>query len=294
VWIKDVGGFSIDSVKCENVFNGELPVFIPQIKDSCFGVEHGAYLISFTRFLRILDGDVKWLYRKKKTIREAYKIPDKTKLILHFFAKDDLLEVIWRFQDKDWGGGKNIWQVFAEFGFDAVIPVNYSCFGNQPRMEHVLNVKRSILSAESLSKVGIPVIMDLMWHSDVDFDRLLAWGLSRNVQWYSMNFQTLRKGNWALPLIIELLEKVFMSNPNAKVIANGISDEKRIKAIWSKFGDKVVVSNFSAFVKSAQTGLVYDEKCKKWVKTGQDKVECWKKTVDMYTRWGSKYGQKKD
>ncbi len=284
-WIEDVEGLDLAHVNCSTPFNDKLPFFMPQIRDTSFGVQHDAFFISFSRFLRIVDGDVKWLYRKKKTLREAYNIPDTTKMILHFYAKDDLLELIWRFQDMDWGNGKNLWQVFAEYGFDAAVSVNYSCFANQPRMEHVLNVKRNILSAQALAQAGIPVILDLMWHSDVDLERLLSWGDANKISWYSLNFQTLRKGNWAKELILSSLAKVFKIVPNARIIANGISEESRIKEVVATFGDKVSISNFGAFMKAC-SGLIYDESAGKWVKSSRTKAECWNHVSQTYIKWG--------
>lgn len=285
MWLDDVEGLDLDMVKCLNVFNKKLPFFIPQIRDTSLGVEHDVYLISFSRFFRLINNDIKWLYRKKKTLKEAYQIPEKSKMILHFYAKDDLLEIIWRFQDMNWGEGKNLWDVFAEYGFDGAISVNYSCFANQPRMEHVINVKRNILSAQALSQAGIPVILDLMWHSDIDFMRLMKWGVENKINWFAMNFQTLRKGQWAEDLILSSLDKVFKVKPDAKVIANGISSEKRIKAVVKRFGNKVIISNFGAFLK-AKSGMLYNEQEGKWVKTGLTKSELWKQTLNMYMRWG--------
>jgi hypothetical protein len=284
MWLNDVDGVLLDEVKCPTVYCGNLPSFVPQIRDTNFGVAHSAYLISFSRFLRLVNGDVKWLYRKKKTIKEAYGIRPEDSLILHFYAKDDLLELIWRFQDADWGEGKNIWQMFADYGFDAAISVNYSCFANQPRMEHILNVKRNILSAGALSKAGIPVIVDLMWHSDVDFDRIIQWGRENSVVWYALNFQTLRKGDWTRDLILSLLDKVFKAVPGACVLANGLTEPKRIKEIVGRFGSQVVISNYGAYIKSCAC-LVYVEKAKTWLNLGLEKAECWQRAVELYTRW---------
>lgn len=285
-WCKDVDGLLFDDVKCRKPYtNKKLPFFIPQVRRNFFREKHPAVLVSLSNFLTVQNNKIRWLYRRSKRIREALSIPSGVKMILHFYAKDDLLEFIWGFKDSDWGDGKNFWEILAEYGFDAAISVNYSCFSNQPRMEHVINMKRNVLSASYLANVGIPVIQDLMWHLDEDLFRLVLWGKQNNIKVYSMNFQTARRGEWVANLIKSSLAKVFSVQPDARVIINGVANKARIVAVNSEYSGRISISNMSAFIKSMAC-LQYDEKSNAWLKTNMTKQECWHETLKMYKGWG--------
>jgi hypothetical protein len=283
-WLKDIGG--VELTKCDGfkAFDADLPFFVPQVKDTAYGVDHGAYLLSFQRFLHMHDDGMRWYY-KKRNFRHSYKISPDAKVLLHFYAKDNLLELIWRLQDMDWGDGKNFWEHIAGYGFDGVVSVNYSCFSNQPRMEHVINIKRNIITAQQLSKVGVPVILDLMFHSDMDRDRLLVWGRDNGVKWYSMNCQTLKKAHWAVDLISTTVDEVLVAHPGAKVLLNGPFDRKRVTTLAKRFGDNIRVSN-CAFMKISM-GLGYDARSNKWLASDDPKESLWRKTIDLYQSWGN-------
>jgi hypothetical protein len=281
-WLKDIKGLDLDKPASYLPFTGDLPFFIPQVKNTTYGIYHPAYMLSIKRFLN--PQNLRWFY-KKSDFRKAYKISPDTKVLLVFYAEDDLIESIWTNQYNDWGGGKNFWDSLAEFKFDGVASVNYSCFANHPRMEHIINIKRNILTAERLSAAGIPVVLDIMWHSESDFDRLLAWGVEHGTKWYGINCQTLKKASWTLPLIYKYANKVLTADPNARIIINGIINYDRVVGIVKEFGNRVHICNFGAFLNVAHhNGYSIDNK--KWLHSDKPLPDLWQETIQAYEDWG--------
>lgn len=277
-WIEDVDGIGFEGARCVKPFDGDLPFFIPQVKDTTWGVKHSAYMLNIQRFVN--KHNLRWFY-KKRDFRHSYKMKAKTKVILSFCTEDDLLESIWTRQFQDWGGGKTFWQSLAEFGFDAAISVNYSCFANHPRMEHVLSLKRNLLAAQRLAEAGIPVIMDLMWHTELDFDRLVDWALENKMRWYNINCQTMKKASWAMDLIFKYADRLFEHVPDARLLINGILDIGRVEALVARYGERIALANFGAFMHTVYHRH-YDIGQRKWVRIDKPLSDIWKINLGMY------------
>ena len=278
MWIDDVGGLEFNTAKCIKPFCGELPFFIPQVRKTNWLVDHDACMLNIQRFVN--KNNMRWFY-KKKNFRDSYRLKPSAKTILTFSTEDDLIESIWTRQFTDWGDGKNFWQGLSDFGFSAAISVNYSCFSNHPRMEHALSLKRNILTAQRMAKVGIPVIMDLMWHSEIDFDRLVDWGIDNGMKWYNINCQTMKKASWALDVVFKSADRLFSKDPNARLLISGIIEPGRIKAIVERYGNKIALSNFGAFMHTSYHRY-YDIEKKKWIRVEKPLPELWKQNIDMY------------
>lgn len=277
-WLEDVDGLELSTARCEKVFDDNLPFYVPQVKETTWGVQSGAFLYSLSRFLSVEKG-VSWFY-KKKDFRDAYRVCPGAKSVLHFYMRDTVLELIWSYQDGDWGGGRNFWEHLKDFGFDAVISPNFSCFANFPRMEHHINIKRNVYSASRLAGVGIPVILDLMWHSDGDLDRLLRWGIDNNIRWFAINFQTLRKSAWTMKLVMRSLDKILETVSGAKILVNGVLDYNRVRNLHARYGTSVSVSN-CAFVQVV-SGFALNPASGKWEKSGREKEAVWHDVVSLY------------
>jgi len=287
VWIDDVNGLTLKNVTCSKPFTGDLPFFIPQIKTTTWEVDNPAWALNIQRFVN--KNNLRWFY-KKRDFRESHKISKDSATILSFCTEDDLIEAIWTNQFRDWGNKKTFWENLADFKFDAAISVNYSCFSNHPRMEHILNLKRNLLTAQRMADAGIPVIMDLMWHSEIDFDRLVDWGISQNMHWYNMNCQTMKKASWAVKLITKYADKLFDRAGDVRLLINGVLAEDRIKVLVNRYGKKrISLCNFGAFMHTSYHRY-YDIGTRKWIRSDSPLSELWKQTLDLYNSFGENNG----
>jgi hypothetical protein len=287
LWLDDIDGLGFDNVSCSLPFNGDLPFFIPQIKTTTWGVSHPAWSLNIQRFVN--KNNLRWFY-KKRDFRESHSINSDAKTVLSFCTEDDLIEAIWTHQFKNWGNKKNFWQNLADFHFDAALSVNYSCFSNHPRMEHIINMKRNLLSAQRMAEVGIPVIMDLMWHSELDFDRLVQWGMRQNMRWYNMNCQTLKKASWALKLVMRYADRLFDTAGDVRLLINGILAEDRIKTLAERYGkQRISLCNFGAFMHTSYHRY-FDHNTNTWLRSDAPLSELWAKTLSLYNSFGENNG----
>lgn len=283
MWIEDVGGLSLDDVTCSKPFTGDLPFYIPQIKTTTWGVDHPAWMFNIQRFVN--KNNMRWFY-KKRDFRESHKILPDASTILSFCTEDDLIEAIWTRQFGDWGDGKNFWQGLGHFNFTAALSVNYSCFSNHPRMEHILNIKRNLLTAQRLAEAGIPVIMDLMWHSELDFDRLVSWGMKQGMKWYNINCQTMKKASWTIKLISKYADKLFDTAGDVKLLINGILEQSRVKKLVKRYGkQRISLCNFGVFMHTSYHRY-YDLKQNKWIKVPTPLPDLWRQNLDLYQSFG--------
>lgn len=244
-WLRDVGGLSLAQHTCPVVYQAkELPDYIPQIQCKAFGVPHPAYIVNIQRILH--PTKLSWCYRKHG-IRHHYNIPNESQLILSFCTKDELLEQIWT-RSNDWYKGESFWDGVAAYtkhetarGLDASLSVEFSCFADAPRMEHLLNIKRNIISAHELSHRGMPIILDAIVRTKLDLKRTLEWGRRQGVCWYLLNFQRTKNVPWMMDLISERLEQVFEAG--GKAIISGIANTEMISKIMDKYRGRVSVTN---------------------------------------------------
>jgi len=241
-WLKDINGLSIDNLSCQNTFKENLPAYIPQLKNSAFMTDHPAYIINIERLL--IPKTLRWGFRQRGSIRKCFKIPDASKLILSFCTKDATLERIWKFSES-WQDQQSFWDGVAYYaehqGLTASFSVEFSCYSNAPRLDHLINIKRNIISAHELSKRGIPIILDAIVRTDADLIRLTQWGKKNDIKWYVLNFQRLRRTQWLLALIEKRIEIVIGAGGNA--IISGIAAPDIASFLINKYGDRISITN---------------------------------------------------
>lgn len=249
-WIQDINGLSLEQHSCPTTFTEpNLPDYIPQIQYSAFNFEHPAYIVNIHRVLHpVVLG---WCYRKRG-VKHHYNIPDTSKLILSFCSKDELLEQIWTHSD-NWRKGESFWDGVAAYAGDAAIKkwgkrdidasmsVEFSCFADAPRMEHMINIKRNIISAHELSHRGVPMILDAIVRTELDLARTLEWGRKHNILWFVLNFQRTKAVSWLMQLISDRIEQVI--NAGGKAIISGIANPAMIKTLMKKYRGNISITN---------------------------------------------------
>lgn len=82
----------------------------------------------------------------------------------------------------------------ARAGFDIVIGPNYSVYGDHPRVEHRLNIKRSFLAAAWLRERGVPAVPHVYVWRITDIDAVARFVRERGVDVLAVNLQTFRQG----------------------------------------------------------------------------------------------------
>ena len=115
-----------------------------------------------------------------------------TPVVASLVGPDPVIEGLWTYQ---WHAG--IYPALARAGFAAVVGPNYSLYGDQPRFEHRLNIKRSLLAAARMRAAGVPAVPHVyVWRAS-DGDAVAAWAAGVGLDAVAVNSQTFRApGEW--------------------------------------------------------------------------------------------------
>jgi len=185
LWLASVRGIGLLDVIAKPSFVPALPSFIPSVRRGS-----GKLFVQFTpEYVAVMLGEVV----SKKTLQVATNLnkltgaPIGTKFILLGYGSDELIENLWPRQEE-------IFKKIAKLGFSAATSVNYSIWGNHPHMERLVNIKRGLLTYESMQNLGLPAIPHIYWSGKKDLEAWLEW-IEHNphVHTVAINLQTLGK-----------------------------------------------------------------------------------------------------
>ncbi|WP_410633866.1 hypothetical protein [Amycolatopsis sp. cmx-4-83] len=241
-WMRDVGG----TLEFDDLAVGaplpSLPAFIPQIDGSSVAdldavVRWPAYAVGLRR---VFSPRIHSLYPRwtdGRTAAEIIEVPDTTLTVLSGYGEDPLVEAFWTARHRD-----ELITRIAALRFGLVLAPNYSIYGNWPRAEHLINMRRSLIVAAEFAAAGIPAVPNLYWYRLEDLRRLAGWAIETEPAAVAVNVQTVREtGNWqswSLPGLSWLAENL---PPNLVVILNGLSRRDRIETALDLFGARLVV-----------------------------------------------------
>jgi len=241
LWVRDAEGLGFKELRWTQHPLPNLPRFIPQVDGHRLrafdeGLSWPAYAIGLRRVFSLQTGKLRRAWQGR-TAREVLRAPVEMKLVLAGYGTDPLIERFWTNQHRE----RLIEQV-ASLGFDLVLAPNYSVYGNQPRFEHLLNIKRNALIAARLSQAGVPAVPNVYWYRAIDLERQLEWIRREQVAAVAVNLQTFRSNaDWAMAE--EGLRFLAGELPaDTRLFATGCSRAPRIALLQELFPDLVLVS----------------------------------------------------
>jgi hypothetical protein len=198
-WVDALNGLALDMQLAPqpqfdpSIPSGEaLPPFFPQLLN---GLQVPAMI---TREAVVGVGIAKALTPRGKVSRRAiplrygphdlraqWGVDEGTTLLCIGNTLDGYLEELWRAQAKE-----NAWGRLQALGFDAATSLNFSIYLDRPRMEHLVNIRRTWLTVQRMQETSrlIP-IPHLQWATPLDLERRLDYAhpdliLAENVQLY--------------------------------------------------------------------------------------------------------------
>lgn len=174
----------------------------------------------------------------RDAIRTKMGIPSQTKILLLNHGPDSLLEKIWTDRHR-------VFPEIARLDVDLMTAVNYSVFWNQPHLERVVNIKRSLISFDFFQKNGAKVMPHLYWSGDRDIERWVEW-IHQNefITTISMYWGLFRTpSDWEQQLRYFKKFTDSLKKP-VNIIISGPSNERRITQIKEIF-PAVTITNGS-------------------------------------------------
>jgi len=225
-WLADISGVYFENVFVKETPDIKLPSFLPTINGGGKKINTGA-----GQFVAISLGTIVSIKQLKVrvNIREVLGLTSETKLVLLSYGKDELIENIW---PKRW----DLYKTLLGVGIDLITSINYSIWFNQNHCEHLINVKRNLLTFQEMQKVGLPAIPNVYWYGQKDLFRWATW-LNSNplVKLAAINLQTLRtKKEWS-KTISDLKYFSGILKNNIQFLITGPSSMERINQIKEIF-----------------------------------------------------------
>lgn len=107
-------------------------------------------------------------------------------------------------------------------------------------MEHLINLKRNVITAHEFSKRGIPVILDVPLRRQ-GLRHMVQWGAQNKVKWYMMNFQGVNDHEWLKDIIRDRLEIVFSAG--GKVILCGLGKISMMRFLMDNYKGNIAITN---------------------------------------------------
>jgi hypothetical protein len=207
----------------------------------------------------------------------ALGLRDDQLAILVGYGEDPLVEAFWTRRKVD-----RLVETIATQNWNLVLAPNFSMYGNQPRAEHLINFRRSLMVAAELATAGVPAVPNLYWFRREDLDRWLAWCAKTRPPAIALNLQTLRTdAEWQLMGLPGLSYLAAQLPPGIAVIVNGSSRASRIAVLRQLFGASLVLVSQNA-IQGALHGKVITEHG--WEVRHAEKADLFAANVRFYTR----------
>ena len=239
-WMADIGG----TVAFDDVDLGAgglpegLPGFTPQVDTKDLleldaELDWPAYAVGLRRVMSPTTGDILPGYAEVESAHAALNLKPGQLAVLVGYGTDPHVEMFWtRRQD--------LIAKVANQHWDLVLAPNYSIYGNFPRAEMLINMRRNLALTAQMRDAGINAIPNLYWFRLEDLKRYEDWALDTDPPAVAVNLQTFRTDadwdHYALPGLSYMAGTL----PTATdVVLTGASRTQRIAELLELFGSRL-------------------------------------------------------
>jgi hypothetical protein len=168
-------------------------------------------------------------YAATHNLRTQWGISEDTQLVCIGNYLDPYLERLWKAQDRE-----NVWGALQALGFNAATSLNFSIYLDRPRMEHLVNIKRTWLTVQRMQETSslIP-IPHLQWATTLDLERQLEYAQAQGFHTLTLNLQMWKSQGWGtvaagIPVIRERA-------PDLRLLITGVTGLKRLAELAEAF-----------------------------------------------------------
>jgi hypothetical protein len=244
-WLDPIGSLDLD-IPLQRQPAFELPPFFPQLLN---GLQVPAMI---GREAVVGVGIAKALTPRGKVSRRAiplrygphdlraqWGIGEPTTLLCIGNTLDGYLEELWTAQGKE-----NVWGRLQALGFDAATSLNFSIYLDRPRMEHLVNIKRTWLTVQRMQEKSCLIpIPHLQWATPLDLERQLDYAQAQGFHTLTLNLQMWKRQGWdtvaaGIPIIREMAADL-------RLLITGVAGLQRIAELAEAFPN-VSFSNTAA------------------------------------------------
>jgi hypothetical protein len=234
-WLQALSGLALDMPLAPQP-QFDLPPFLPQLLN---GLEVPSVL---AREPAVAVGIAKALTPRGRVSRRAIPEPYAThslraqwgigegsQLICIGNYLDPYLERLWQTQRR-----QNVWSRLRSLGFDSATSLNFSIYLDRPRMEHLINIKRTWLSVQRMQETSsLTPIPHLQWGTTQDLERQLEYAQAQGFHTLTLNLQMIKRQGWdtvaaGIPVIQE-------EAADLRLLITGVAGLKRMAELAEAF-----------------------------------------------------------
>lgn len=213
-----------------------------------------------------------------------------TKAILECYVKDRILEGMW---DRR----KSIYSQLKQLQLEAVISPNFSVYEDAPRIDHMHNIRRSVIMYNELLDSGINAIPDISWFNIHDLKSWCSEIVKNQIKVVSFSFQVvdvgLKKTNEWMNSLVGFQYLCQNIPADTKIIIAGLISPLRVlEASKLCEGHSLHVLNQSAYVQARRGVLSSELKKIEDLHYSEILVKNMMYFDDIYTRINAQYGKK--
>lgn len=241
-WMADVGGtLTFDDMAVPGRLPASLPAFVPQVDGSSIAdldrhLRWPAYAVGLRRVYSPATHAVFPRFDGAE-VHQVLGLRPGQVAVLCGYGEDPLVEAFWTRRHRD-----RLVEGITAQGWDLILACNYSVYGNWPRAEHLLNMRRSLMLAAEFAAAGALAVPNLYWFRLEDLRRLADWVSDADPPAVAINAQTVRENtNWDTWLLPGLTWLSVNLPPAMPIILTGLSRADRIATAVELFGSRLVV-----------------------------------------------------
>ena len=166
-----------------------------------------------------------------RDLRAQWRIPEpeSTQLVCIGNHRDLPLEQIWAAQARE-----NTWAQIQALGFDSATSLNFSIYLDEPRLEHLINLKRTWLSVQRIQETSsLIAIPHLQWATGLDLERQLDLVQAKGFHTLILNLQMAKRQGWEP--IARGLDRIQERMPDLHFLFTGVASLKRMGMLARAF-----------------------------------------------------------
>ncbi len=206
---------------------GALPSFVPQLTNPWFPgeppLDYPVVAVGINRVFCGTESINKNLLRAG-AVHRWLNVSPSTRVMLIGCAKDRVLEAAW--ENSRTSG---FFEAIYRLGFSSMTAMNFSINFHEPRMEHLVNLKRSAVTALEAARAGLSAIPHVHWDRSIDLERMAQWLCEESsVDAVAFNMQTYRTDRLWRRAIEGILYFASLMNRPLTYILIGVSSFRRV------------------------------------------------------------------
>ena len=121
----------------------------------------------------------------------------------------------------------DVWLRIRVLGFDFCTSLNFSIYLDQPRMEHLINIKRTWLTvAQMQQRSSLIAIPHLQWATILDLQRQLHYAQEQGFHTLTLNLQMVKRQGW--DVVALGLPLIRAQSPELRLLFTGVVSLKRL------------------------------------------------------------------